>query len=113
MIETLTFFHVDGIHSYKKETFKYKSLLKNLLVNNDLTITNKDNLYENLSKIKGGKKYLLENYNITIEEDKNNFSYLFDDKEPWIVKPVGESCGKGIEIITTFEEFKNYTRLHI
>ncbi len=102
------FIHVDGDFSYDPKLYKYRSLLKNLLVNNDLGITNKDNLYKNLSKIEGGKKYLLENYNITIKEDKEKYSHLFNDKEPWIVKPVGESCGKGIEIITTFEEFNNY-----
>jgi len=102
------FLHVDSIFSYDKRLYKYKSLLKNLLVNNDSTITNKDNLYENLSKIKGGKKYIVENYNINIEENKNKFKKLFDGETPWIVKPVGTGEGKGIEIVTYFEEFEDY-----
>lgn len=100
------FFHIDGMASYNKNYFTVNSLLKNMLGDNN-QITYKDRLHSSLLKVRGAKKYMLENYNIDLHGDKTRFKPLFNGKV-WIIKPINSFAGVGNKLIRTFNEFKYY-----
>ena len=102
------FLHVDAGYHYDKSLYKYRTLLKNILVNNEDRVTNKDNLYKNLSEIRGGKKYLLENYNVNVDDKRENYKKVFKKDSVWIMKPVDSYAGRGIEILQSYDDFLKY-----
>ena len=102
------FLHVDASYYYDKSLYKYRTLLKNILVDNEDRVTNKDNLYRNLSKIKGGKRYLLENYNVNVDDKRENYKKYFKNDGVWIMKPVDSYAGRGIEILQSYDDFLKY-----
>ena len=102
------FLHVDAGYHYDPKLYKYEILLKNILVNNEDRVTDKGNLYKNLSQIRGGKKYLLENYNINVKDIKENYKRLFKNGGVWIMKPTNSYKGIGIEILQSYQEFLKY-----
>ena len=104
------FLHVDAGYHYDKSLYKYRTLLKNILVNNEDRVTNKDNLYKNLSQINGGKRYLMENHSVSINDKKDNYKKYFKKDKLWIMKPVGTGAyaGTGIEILESYDDFLKY-----
>ena len=92
-------FYTYASYYYDDKLFKYKVFLKNTLVNNEDRVTRKDNLYKNLSQIQGGKKYLVENYSVSMTDRKENYKKYFQKDKMWIIKPIDAYAGAGIEIL--------------
>ena len=102
------FLHVDAGYHYDPKLFKYEVFLKNILVNNEERVTNKDNLYKNLSQINGGKRYLVENHSVSMTDRKENYKKYFKKGKVWIIKPMDAYAGAGIEILESYDDFLKY-----
>ena len=87
--EELSFFHIDGGKNLiNKKYYSIVSEMKNVLGDRKKEITRKDRLYYNLKKVKGGKKFIVENYNIDYKNWRKEIKNINID-DVWIVKPVG------------------------
>ena len=101
---------IDFLHMYElvpKELYYTKTKLKNYI--NDLSITNKNNLYDlsyknNKTKT---KEYFIETYSY---DHRNNYSFLFNNKNknnPWYIKLNVAGAGMGNMIVHNYNEFLN------
>ena len=100
--------HVDGTFYYDKSLYTIKSLLKNQLIDNKMKITDKKNLYKNLNLVNGMKQHLVENYDTTRYENKAKFKPLFKNNDLWIIKPTESYAGRGIRVVTSYDELQHY-----
>ena len=93
-----------------KEIYGLRNVLKNNLRREEQNnISYKDFLFKNLSKIKGGKKYLPKTYYFQFGKDSlNKLKDIFFGKKIYIIKPVISSSGKGIERAEKFEDLETY-----
>ena len=106
--EDLNFFHIDGGENMRNKEYYFLSAeLKNVLGDRKREIVRKDRLYHNLQKVKGGKKFLVENYNINYNNWRKDIKNINID-DIWIVKPVGGVEGKWVRVIDSKEELSKY-----
>lgn len=106
--EELNFFHIDGGENMRnKEYYSLVAEMKNVLGDRKREIIRKDRLYHNLQKVKGGKKFIVENYNIDYKNWRKEIKNINID-DIWIVKPVGGVEGKWVRVIDSKEELVNY-----
>jgi hypothetical protein len=98
---------IDFLHMYTsvpKELYYTRTKLKNYI--NDLSITNKNNLY-NLSYSHNKQKtlqYFIETYDYNPHK---NYKSIFKNNEPWYIKLNSAGQGKGNMIINNYMEFLN------
>ena len=106
--DRLNFFHIDGGENMRnREYYSLSAELKNVLGDKKKEIIRKDRLYHNLKKIKGGKKFIVENYNINYNNWKKEIKDINID-DVWIVKPVGGVQGNWVRVIESKEELTKY-----
>ncbi len=96
---------IDFLHVYTgvpKELYHTRTKLKNYI--NDLSITNKNNLY-NLS-YSNNKQKTLEYFMESYEYNPNrNYKFIFKNNQPWYIKLNVATAGKGNTIINNYEDF--------
>ena len=106
--EDLNFFHIDGGDNMRNKEYYYLSAeLKNILGDRKKEIIRKDRLYHNLQKVKGGKRFLVENYNVDYKNWRKDIENI-NIEGVWIAKPVGGVEGKWIRVIENKEELVKY-----
>ena len=106
--EELNFFHIDGGENMRnRQYYSLSAELKNVLGDKKKEIIRKDRLYHNLQKVKGGKKFLVENYNVNYKTWKKDIRDI-NINGVWIVKPVGGVEGKWVRVIENKEELVKY-----
>ena len=106
--EELNFFHIDGGENMRnKEYYSLKAEMKNILGDKKKEIIRKDRLYYNLHRTKGGRRFLVENYNIDYKNWRKEIKKI-DIDDVWIVKPVGGVEGKWVRVIESKQELVNY-----
>lgn len=102
--------HVDGKYSYNKSLWNIKSEIRNIVSDKKYTIADKNKLYQNLNKKypKICQKYLMDQHTIDIKQPNKYKSLLTKNKNKiWILKPVEGFAGKGIVIITSYQQLEN------
>ena len=103
------FLYIDGKYIDNKEYYKIKSKLKNLVGDTKHSIVYKHNLYTNLLKIPGARKFLPNTITFSIRDTKPEFLYKFKQYfmagKPYICKVVKGGGGRGIIITDKFGEF--------
>lgn len=98
--ENIDFLYIEGRYAYDKKLYGIPSLVKNQ-ISNDIFFINKVKLYNTLTPL--DKDYLLENYNFTNKEI-SKIEDKFDNDNIWIAKPAKGYAGKGIKIVTKYED---------
>ena len=103
------FLYIDGKYIDDKEYYKINSKLKNLVGDTKHSIVYKHNLYTNLVKIPGARKFLPNTITFSIRGTKPDFLYKFKHYfnlgKPYICKVVKGGQGRGIIITDKFAEF--------
>lgn len=103
------FIHLDMKYFYNKSFWNLKSIIRNVVDDKKYTITDKNNLYQNLNKKypKICQKYMMEQHHLDIKQP-NKYKSLFNKHQNkiWILKPVEGYAGKGIVIITSYQQFE-------
>jgi hypothetical protein len=101
---------IDFLHMYElvpKELYYTRTRLKNYI--NDLSITNKNNLY-NLSYSHNKQKtlqYFIETYEYN---PQRNYKFIFKNNQPWYIKLNAAGQGQGNMIIHNYNEFLHKLR---
>lgn len=103
----ITYLYLDGTNLWNESYHKKQSLLKNI-VSNKSKINDKEKLYQNFKSHNPTllKKYMMKQYFITTKNYKTIPPKIF--KHIWIIKPVKEGSGKGIQVIENYDQFINY-----
>lgn len=96
---------IDFLHMYElvpKELYYTRTRLKNYI--NDISITNKNNLY-NLSYSHNKQKtyqYFIETYEYN---PNRNYKFIFKNNQPWYMKLNAAGQGQGNMIVHNYNEF--------
>ena len=110
--EKLDFFYIDGLHIADRSLFGIKSELKNLIGDSKKMVTVKNNLYTNLSKIQGSKRFLPWTHQFDIKGKPltylNQFRKYFDKGRPYICKIVNMGEGQNMIATDKFTEFYEF-----
>ena len=107
----VNFIHLDMKYFYNKSFYNLKSEIRNVVNENKYSIADKNNLYQNLNKLNSKicQKYMMKQHYLDIKQP-NKYKSLFDKnntlKKIWILKPVEGYAGKGIVIITSYQQFE-------
>jgi hypothetical protein len=109
------FMYVDSIYIQDKTLWKYKPFIKNIVNDDKYTIAYKNNLYNNMVKLKQAKSYVLEQKNIDLKHHINlnslsKFKSFFTKHKVCIFKPVGGFGGTGIKTFDSYETFYNHCK---
>jgi len=109
------FMYVDSIYIQDKSLWKYKPFIKNIVNDDKYTIAYKNNLYNNMVKLKEAKPYMLDQKNIDLKNHINlnslvKYKSFFTKHKVCIFKPVGGFAGIGIKTLDSYEAFFNYCK---
>jgi len=109
------FMYVDSIYIQDKSLWKYKPIIKNIVNDDKYTIAYKNNLYNNMVKLKEAIPYMLDQKNIDLKNHINlnslvKYKSFFTKHKVCIFKPVGGFAGIGIKTLDSYEAFFNYCK---
>ena len=106
------FLFVDGAGVDDKSLYSIKSDLKSLVGDSKKQITDKQNLYKNLSRIPGAKKFLPFTIPFSIKDTNisylNRFKQYFKPGKPYICKVIKGGAGMGIITTDKYDEFYRF-----
>ena len=115
-INNPTFLYIDGNHIQNKLFWKYQPSIKNLVDDNKYKIGDKEQLFNNITKLYDNKIPIYLSNQINFDITKLNKSIyerilkLFKDNAIWIMKPVDGYAGEGIRIIEDRAQCTNYLK---
>jgi hypothetical protein len=110
-MQAVTYKYVDGKYVFRFPwIWKIQTDITNVVATAKETITEKNNLYNNLLKRfpKIAKKYMMEQHDLKVATAKvEDYKHLFTKNRVWILKPIGGYSGHGIRIITSYKQFES------
>ena len=108
--ESLDYIYIYGEFKFNTSLYNKRCLLKNISdYKEEGKITNKNKLFQNLEKIKGGKKYIVDNFKVDLENiNHNKVEDLFKKYKILIFKPIYGYKGTAIEVLTSYEKFVEF-----
>ena len=106
------FLFIDGKNVDDESLYSLRSNLKSLVGDTKKQITDKNNLYENLLKIPGTRRFLPTTIPFSIKDTNigylNRFKKYFSLGKPYICKVIKGGAGRGIITTDKFEIFQSF-----
>jgi hypothetical protein len=109
----IDYIYLDGKHYWDPKNFKLKSIVKNLVNEEKRSITAKNELMTNLTKIPAARKFIMPQLDIDLSHVKSSGFYdkiksFMKPDTVYILKPVHGFSGQGIRMITAYDELHTF-----
>jgi hypothetical protein len=119
----IDYIYLDGKHYYNPINFKLTAHVKNLVGDEKRTITSKNKLMDNLSKLPAARKFIMPQLEIDLYklytntrfrmQELSKLNKVFNTKKVFIFKPVSGFAGQGIQIVTSMNKLQSYINIII